>query len=121
VDRLPRTLRAWVDRYGVRSAVRGFPGSKLYLLLQQEMESLGVGSRRSIRQALVPRRLPPAISHATPQETLRAQVRRHVSQTRFVLRRLRFHFTAGLGYLIEARAWRRCIAAEANSLPVTNQ
>lgn len=121
VDRLPGTLRAWVDRYGVASAVRGLPGSKLYLLLQQEMESLGIGSRRSIRQALVPRRLPPPIAHAAPCETLRARWRRHLSQTSFVLRRFRFHLTAGLGYLIEARAWRRLTAAEGKSLRVTNQ
>lgn len=121
IDRLPRSLRAWIDRYGVRSAVMSFSGNKLYLLLQQEMESLGIDSRRSVRQALVPRRLPPAISHAAPDETLRARAHRHFFQARFVLRRLRFHLVAGIGYLREARRWRQFLASELNSLRMTKQ
>lgn len=121
VDRLPRNLRAWVERYGMRSAVMNFPGNKLYLLLQREMESLGIGSRRSIGQALVPRSLPPAITQAAAHETLGARVRRHLFQISFVLRRLRFHVTAGVGYLLEARAWKQFVAAEANSPRMTKQ
>jgi len=121
VDRLPRPLRAWVDRYGVRSAVMNFPGSKVYLLLQQQMEALGIGSRRSARQALFPRRLPPAIAHPVANESLRAAIRRHCVQGRFVLQRLRFHLVAGLGYLRETRSWRQFIAAEANSPRMTKQ
>lgn len=111
VDRLPFRLRAWVDRYGIRSAVMGQPGSKLYLLLQQEMEALGIGSRRTIQQSLLPRRLPPAIVHAAPHETLSARVRRNFFQCRFILYRLRFHCVAGLGYLREALVWRRIAIA----------
>lgn len=110
-DRLPFTVRAWVDRYGTRSAVMSQPGNKLYLLLQQEVEALGIGSRRTIQQTLVPRRLPPAIVHGAPNETFSARVRRNVFQCRFILYRLRFHLVADLGYLREARAWRRIVLA----------
>ena len=114
-ERLPRTLRAWVDRYGMRSAVMSFPGSKHYLLLQREIESLGIGSRRTVGQALVPRALPPAVAVATPDESLAARIRRCFFQYRFILYRLRFHIFAGFDYLREARAWRAIVSAEVNS------
>ena len=63
VDHLPENARLWVDLYGRRSPLASFPGSKLYLLLENELESEGMVARRSLRQALLPHRLPPAIAH----------------------------------------------------------
>lgn len=121
VDRLSPNLRSWVDRYGLHSATMGCPGNKLYLLLQSEMEALGAGSRRSVQQALLPRRLPPAIELAGAGEAFPKRAQRLARQFRFVLQRLRFHIFAGLGYRIESRRWKRLAAIPADSPVLTKQ
>jgi hypothetical protein len=110
VDRLPAAARLWVEMYGSRAAICSVPGSKLYLLLQQVLEQAGVPARRSLRQALLPRRLPPAIAHGTPGESIFARIRRYRKQLHFILFRLRFHVVEGLRYLRESVRWRRQIA-----------
>jgi len=107
VDRLPSAVRLWVDRYGHRIALASFPGSKLYLLLERELEGSGLPARRSLRHALLPRRLPQSIAHAEPGETLRGRLGRHLRQLQFNLFRLRFSFWEGLRYLYESRRWKR--------------
>jgi hypothetical protein len=107
VDKLPPRVRLWVELYGQRAALASFPGNKLYLLLQQELASSGVPSKRSLRQALLPLSLPPLIVHAQNHETLRMCARRYSAQLRFVLFRLRFHAVQGLSYLRESARWRR--------------
>jgi hypothetical protein len=54
VDCLPAAARLWVDLYGRRTVLASFPGNKLYLLLQKELEAAGVPAKRSLRQALLP-------------------------------------------------------------------
>jgi hypothetical protein len=107
VDRLPAGARLWIERYGRRMALASFPGSKLYLLLQQELELAGVPARCSLRQALIPRRLPPAITHAEVGETLPMRVHRDGRQLNFIFFRLRFHLVEGVRYLYESILWRR--------------
>ena len=46
IDRMPASARLWVQLYGERTVLASFPGSKLYLLLQKELASSGVPSRR---------------------------------------------------------------------------
>jgi len=109
VDRLPVRIRLWVERYGRRSAVASHPGGKLYLLLQQELERAGLRSKRSLRQALLPNRLPPAIALGSANETLRARLVRRARQTYFTLLRLRFHLVEGLRYLWESTRWQHYV------------
>ena len=94
VEKLPPRVRLWVDLYGRRAVLTSFPGNKLYLLLQRELESSGVPSKRSLRQALLPLSLPPLIVHAQAHETTWIRARRYGAQLRFVLFRLRFHASA---------------------------
>jgi len=111
VDCLPTPARLWVEHYG-RHAVFGSEfGSKLYLLLQQEMDSAGISAKRPLRDALVPRWLPPLVFHGTPGETLGTCVMRYLNQTRFILRRLRFHAVEGMRYLWESASWRSRVEA----------
>jgi len=105
-DRLPSGARLWIERYGHRMALASFPGSKLYLLLQQELEFAGVPAKRSLRQALIPRRLPPAITHAKLGETLPVRVHCFQRQLNFIFFRLRFHLVEGFRYLCESILWR---------------
>jgi hypothetical protein len=105
VLRLPSPVRLWVKLYGHRTVFESFPGSKLYLLLQSELEPTGISAKRSLRQALLPLRLPPAITLPSPGETLSVRTRRYRIQLRFILSRLCFHMVEGLRYTWESYRW----------------
>jgi hypothetical protein len=107
VGRLPHGTRLWVDLYGERSVLGDHPGNKLYLLLEREMEIAGVPAKRPLRRVLLPMRLPPAIAHGAPDETLSMRAKRYGRQIRFICFRLRFHTVEGIRYLREAASWRR--------------
>jgi hypothetical protein len=107
VDRLPATAIRWVDLYGHRTVLASFPGSKLYLFLQTELEGAGLSAKRSRRQALLPRRLPPNITHGAPGETTVARFNRYRKQFHFILVRLRFHVFEGLNFFCESILWRQ--------------
>jgi hypothetical protein len=107
VDCLPRFAQLWIDLYGRRVVFDSFPGSKLYLLLQNELESAGDPAKRSLRQALLPRRLPPAPIRAPARETLPARIGRYRLQFNFMWGRLRFHVVEGVRYTWESYRWRQ--------------
>lgn len=109
VYRLPRPVRLWVEMYGRQIALGDFPGNKLYLLLQRELEATGVRGKRSLRAVLLPLRFPPAIVRPFANETLAGRVRRYRSQLSFILLRLRFHIVEGLRYAFEFCRWRHRI------------
>jgi len=113
VNTVPNTARHWINRYGIRAALVTFPGTKLYILLQQALEPAGLPAKRSLGASLVPRRLPPAISDATTDETLVAKFRRDARQLRFILFRFRFHVLEGLRFLFESLRWRRDLRGDA--------
>jgi hypothetical protein len=107
VDQLPSPVCRWVDRYGLRTALTSFPGSKLYLLLQKELSAAGMPSKRSLRQALLPRSLPPAITQAVAGEGLLSRFLRYQREVRFIFFRLRFHLLEGTRYFCESILWQR--------------
>jgi hypothetical protein len=109
VDRVPAAACLWVELYGHRSVLDSFPGTKLYLLLQQAMEQAGVSAKRPVRQALLPRRLPPAIAHGVAGESVSMRSRRYRKQFFYTLSRLRFHVVEGLRYLYESARWQKRI------------
>jgi Uncharacterised nucleotidyltransferase len=107
IRRVPRSAQLWINLYGRRVVFDNFPGSKLYLLLQNELESAGISSKRSLRQALLPRRLPPPVIRASAYEALPVRIRRYRMQLRFILCRLRFHIVEGVRYTWESYRWRQ--------------
>ncbi|HSY35879.1 MAG TPA: nucleotidyltransferase family protein [Acidobacteriaceae bacterium] len=107
VGRLPSTVCLWVNLYGPRIVFGDASGSKLYLLLQRELENEGVRHRRTLRQALLPSRFPPPVVRGSAGETLRARMSRYRLQIYFVMSRLRFHVVEGLRYVQESYRWRR--------------
>jgi hypothetical protein len=109
VHRLPRSARLWIDLYGRRVIFDRFPGSKLYLLLRNELESAGVPVKCFLAQSLLPRRLPPAVIRASARETLPARIGRYRLQLSFMLGRLRFHIVEGIRYTWESYRWRQKI------------
>jgi len=107
VDQLPSAVQLWVDRYGPRIALASFPGSKLYLLLEAELEASGLTRKCMLRHALLPRRLPQPIAVAVPGESMRACMNRHRRQLQYNLLRLRFSFIEGVRYGYESLLWKR--------------
>jgi hypothetical protein len=61
------------------------------------------------RHALLPSRLPPAIAHASANETLSARLARCRRQGDFILFRLRFHLVEGMRYLWESNRWQQYV------------
>jgi hypothetical protein len=106
-DRVPSPMRLWVERFGRRTLLGSFPGNKRFLLLQRELEIAGVPAKRTVRQQLLPLKLPPVFEHAQPHESLRARLRRMRSRLRFLFFRLRFHVGAGIEYAWIAPRWRK--------------
>jgi hypothetical protein len=109
VDPLPARIRLWVERYGHQSVFASHPGSKLYLVLQQELERAGLTAKRPLSHSLLPSRLPPAIADASANETLSARLARYRRQADFILFRLRFHLVEGLRYLWEFNRWQHYV------------
>jgi Uncharacterised nucleotidyltransferase len=107
VGQVPAGVVRWVELYGRRTVLASFPGSKLYLLLQKELEAAGVVGKRSVRQSLIPRRLPPLIAHGAAGETVAARLTRYRRQISFVLFRFRFHVVEGIRFFREAFRWRQ--------------
>jgi hypothetical protein len=111
VDRLPAAVRLWADHYGRRAVLADFPGTKLYLLLEDELARGDSSWQKKKRGSLLPFRRVPAIVHAGPDDNISKRFRRGFYQSRYVLFRLRFHVVEGLRYLVESARWKRQTAA----------
>jgi hypothetical protein len=108
VDALPPSARLWVDLYGRRVVFGKHPGTKLYLLLQKELEAAGLPGKRSVGKSLMPSRLPPAVVRSVSSgESLQTRMARYRIQTRVVLSRARFHIVEGIRYAAESYRWRQ--------------
>ena len=104
---LPAPVRLWTETIGPRCVYSSWPGTKLHLLLQRELSANNSAKQTSLRRALVPRRLPPAIAHAPADETLFARMRRSYRQVSYIFFRLRYHTVAGVHYAWELARWKR--------------
>ncbi len=107
VRTLPTPMRLWVDRYGGYTVFEKYPGTKLYLMLQEQVEAAGVQGRRPIRTSLFPKRLPPAVIRSLPDEKMFTRIARYYLQFGFLISRARFHSVEGLRYAWELHRWRR--------------
>lgn len=109
VDRLPPAIRLWVETHGLRCALASFPGNKLYLLLQRELEAEGIVPRNPLQRALLPSRLPPRIACKSPDATPLMRIQHAWKQLLYIFLRLRFHAIEGLRYAWEAHRWQRLV------------
>ena len=107
VDRLPPAIRVWVETHGLRCALASFPGNKLYLLLQRELEAEGIVPRTTLQRALLPSRLPPRLACTSPNAPLVLRVQHAWKQLLYIFLRLQFHVFGGLRYAWEAHRWQR--------------
>ena len=109
--RLPAGVRLWADQYGRQSILADFPGTKLYLLLEEELRGNDQAWKQTRRTTLLPLHRAPRILSTNAQDNVWKRMRGEVHQLRFVLFRLRFHVVEGLHYLIAASRWKRRRAA----------
>jgi hypothetical protein len=95
--------------YGHHIALDGYPGNKLHLLLHKELELAGIArkQKRSLRQSLLPLRLPTPVIRTLPNESLPVRIRRYSMYPRLILERLRFHIVEGFRFALECRHLRR--------------
>lgn len=106
---LSRSVRLWIEMYGHRAVLGAYPGTKMYLLLQRELATVGVPAKRPLRQALIPLRLPPPEIRPFENEALPVRLGRYRMQLQLILLRLRFHAVEGLRFLFESYRWRRLV------------
>jgi len=109
IDRLPERVLLWLNLYAGELLLSDSVGSKLYALLRKEIPSRP-GEHRSMRDILVPSRLPAPITNPLPQEQLRERAARYLIEMRHFRSRLRFHVVEGVRFAIEAPRWRREVA-----------
>lgn len=107
VDRLTAGVRMWANHYGRRALLADFPGTKLYLLLEDELARGESSWQKKTRGGLIPLHRAPTIVYKGPEDDIFKRVRREAYQARFVLFRLRFHIVEGLRYMIESARWKR--------------
>jgi hypothetical protein len=103
VQQLPAAVRLWIERYGDDVVCAKFPGTKLYLLLQEPHRK---------REKLFPLHRPSGIVFGLGKSrNLSLKVRQIKSTISYFFFRLRFHVTQGFSYMIEATRWKRSIAS----------
>jgi hypothetical protein len=108
---LPAGVRLWAEQYGRQSVLADFPGTKLYLLLEEELSGNDQAWKQSRRTSLLPLHRAPRLLTANAPDNVWKRIRSEAHQLRFVLFRLRFHVVEGVHYLIAASRWKRRRAA----------
>jgi hypothetical protein len=106
VDRLSPAVRLWIETYGRRALLTEFPGSKLYLILQQQLH-VDRGADQAARRLLFPIHMPPKITHGEIGKGLLSRLMSYRAQSDFIFVRLRFHVVEGLRYVVESSRWQR--------------
>jgi hypothetical protein len=107
MNRLPSAIRLWVETYGHRAVMSEFPGSKLYLLLRQQLHAQKRSERAHLRGLIFPAHLPPKITHGKTNKGLLSRLMQYRAQANFIFLRLRFHVVEGLRYSVESPRWQR--------------
>jgi hypothetical protein len=109
VERLSPSICLWVHLYGRRTLLSSFPGSKLYLLLQQELMPDTKENRAVLLRRLLPFHRPSNImrTETISESASTPRLLRYRIQAKFLGSRLRMHVIEGVRYAIEAVRWRR--------------
>lgn len=107
-QRLPAGIRLWLQRYAREVLLSDSTGTKLYVLLRDQMPCASP-DRGNMRKILLPLCLPFAITSPTPDESLRARARRFAIEVLAFLQRLRFHIVEDIHFSVELVRWKRAL------------
>lgn len=111
VERLPQSVRLWIESYGNKVLFAQFPGTKLYLLLPGvPSREEGAPLHKKLGQ-LLPLHRPPKIVIGTGDESPLVRLKQMRVECGYLFFRLRFHITQGLTYAVEASRWKRNISS----------
>lgn len=103
-------IRLWVDRYQDELVYIEYPGSKLYLLLQDVLLQDRQEWQSQRRRKLLPSRLPPKTILTAQSHDIGLRAKTMFARICFIWTRLRFHVAEGLRYKIEAARWKKFVA-----------
>jgi hypothetical protein len=109
LDQVPPGARQWVELYGRKILLKDSVGSKLYLILRQQLlpeESY----RAQMWKLLIPMHSPWRIAQPVPNESFAARRTRYCTELGYACVRLRFHVVEGLRFAVESFRWQRRIA-----------
>jgi hypothetical protein len=108
---LPPLVRLWIERYGDSVLFASFPGTKLYLLLEEVLSSDETAEVYFKRKKLLPLHRPPRAVLSGEEEKLFSKIKRLRSEMRYSFFRLWFHIKQGFSYIVEAPRWKRRVAS----------
>lgn len=115
ISKLPRVIALWLDQYSEAVLLADHPGTKLYLLLERELEQKHETSS-IIRKRLVPLHRPTRVASA-PTGNARQRLLASSFQWRYGAFRLRFHLKESPRYLFQAWRWRRLLNRQKKHTP----
>ena len=104
---VPVGVAMWLDRYGRQSLLANFPGTKLHLLLSEQLNAGNTNWLQKKRRMLMPSRRAPKIIHVDRRAGIVRRLRGEFYQLRYDLFRLRFHVVEGFRYMVETARWQR--------------
>ncbi len=110
MDELPGRVRLWIDRYLDDVVFVEFPGSKLYLLLQDVLSPDCADWKVQRRRKLIPSCLPSKTILTAQSNDIWLRTRMLFARICFIWMRLRFHLAEGLRYKVEAARWKKLVA-----------
>jgi len=108
---LPPLVRLWIERYGDSVLFAPFPGTKLYLLLEEVLFSDENAQLYVKRKKLLPLHRPSRAVLRGAEERVFFNIKQLRSEIGYFLFRLWFHITQGLSYAVEAPRWKRMVAS----------
>jgi len=108
---LPPLVRLWIERYGDSVLFASFPGTKLYLLLEEVLFSDENAEVYVTRRKLLPLHRPSRAVLRGAEDKFFSSIKQLRSEVGYLLFRLRFHITQGFSYAVEAPRWKRRVAS----------
>ena len=108
---VPAAVVLWIEAYGKKALLADFPGTKLYLLLNAQLQPKTEITPLVRRSELLPLRRPPMITYGYEGEGMRSRFRRYRTQLHYIVFRLRFHLVEGLRYTLERPRFSRQLAS----------